>query len=82
MQLGKNWIQLTERLMGKIQLESQKFKGEKFTWDSSGCMGKESVSIMYYQRHKNRLIEKEKLRVKVKSDITVAHFRLKFRMQS
>lgn len=56
MQLEKNWIQLTERLMGKTQFESQKFKGEKFTWNSSGCMDKESVSIMYYQRHTNRLI--------------------------
>ena len=36
----------------------QKVKVEMFTWDSSGCMSKESVSIMYYQRHTNRLIEK------------------------
>lgn len=28
-----------------------------FTWDSSGCMSRESVSIMYYRRHTNRLIE-------------------------
>lgn len=30
--------------------ESKKVKDEMFTWDSSGCMGKESVSIMYYQK--------------------------------
>lgn len=33
-----------------------------FTWDSSGCMSRESVSIMYYQRHTNRLIEKAERR--------------------
>ncbi len=58
-----NWIQLTERLTGgKTQFESQKVKVEMFTWDSSGCMSKESVSIMYYQRHTIRLIEKAKRR--------------------
>lgn len=45
---------------GKFQ--SQKVKVEMFTWDSSGCMSKENVSIMYYQRHTNRMIEKAKRR--------------------
>lgn len=60
MQLEKNWIQLTERLTGRTQLESQKVKLEMFTWDFSGCMSEESVSFMYYHRHTNRLTEKAK----------------------
>lgn len=60
-QLEKKWIQQTERLTeGKTQVEIQKVKVEMFTWDSSGCMSKESVSIMYYQRHTNRLTEKRR----------------------
>lgn len=38
--------------------EKTQFKGskvKKFTWDSSGCMNRESVSIMYYQRQTHRL---------------------------
>lgn len=52
--VGKNnWIQLTERLTSKTHFEkSKKAKVEMFTWDSSGCMSKESVSIVDYKRHK------------------------------
>lgn len=40
-----------------------------FTWDSSGCMSKESVSIMYYQTHKQ--IDRNAQKLKVKSHYTV-----------
>lgn len=80
--LDKNWIQVAERLTGaKTQFERQKVKVEMFTWDSSGCMSKENVSIMCYQRHTNRLIEKAKRRIS-KVNITFAHFRTQFVMQS
>lgn len=53
-----------------------------FTWDSSGCMNKESVSIMDYKRHKQNARKGKLQKGKMKSSITVAEFRMEFIMQS
>lgn len=53
-----------------------------FTWDSSGCMNKESVSIMDYKRHKQNARKGKLQKGIIKSGITVAQFRMEFIMQS
>ena len=52
-----------------------------FTWDSSVCRSRESVSIMCYQGHTNRLIEEAECRKKDKY-YTCTLYKMFFGMQS